>query len=152
MPRPMPTRYTGRWYEIARLPQWFEQDATAVTAEYAIEPDGKVSVINTCHKGSPTGPLEQARGTALVVDAPANSKLKVSFLWPFEGDYWILRLAPDYSAAAVGSLNRKKLWLLSRKPTMDTALCDKWTGELHCRRWRILKLIAMVAKVAASRS
>ena len=62
------TRYTGRWYEIARLPQWFEQDATTVTAEYAVRPDGKVSVVNTCHKGSPTGSLEQARGTARVVD------------------------------------------------------------------------------------
>jgi apolipoprotein D and lipocalin family protein len=55
-------RYTGQWFEIACLPQWFEQDATTVTVEYA------VGVVNTCHKGSPTEPLEQARGTARVVD------------------------------------------------------------------------------------
>jgi len=65
-----------------------------------------------------------------VVDAPANSKLKVSFFWPFEGDYWILRLTPDYSAAAVGSPDRKTLWLLSRTSTMDAAVYDEWTREL----------------------
>ena len=135
------TRYTGRWYEIARLPQWFERDATAVTAKYAARPDGKVSVVNTCHKGSPTGPLEQARGTARVVDAPVNAKLKVSFFWPFEGDYWILRLTPDYSAAAVGSPDRKTLWLLSRTPTMDAVLYDKWTRELSADGFDVSHLI-----------
>ncbi len=135
------TRYTGRWYEIAHLPQWFEQDATAVTAEYAVRLDGKVSVVNTCHTVSPTGPLEQARGTARVVDAPVNAKLKGSFFWPFEGDYWILRLTPDYAAAAVGSPDRKTLWLLSRTPTMDAALYDKWTGELSADGFDVSHLI-----------
>lgn len=52
------------------------------------------------------------------------------FFWPFEGDYWILRLAPDYSAAVVGSPDRATLWFLSRKPIMEAGLYEEWNKSL----------------------
>ena len=133
-------RYAGTWYEIARFDQWFEKDAAAVTAEYRPCPDGKIDVINTCHKGSIAGPVEQAKGEARVADPQTNAKLKVWFFWPFEGDYWILRLTPDYSAAAVGSPNRKTLWFLSRTPTMDPTLYDEWVRSLAADGFDISQL------------
>ena len=41
-------RYTGRWYEIARYPHFFERGCTGVTADYSIRDDGRIEVINTC--------------------------------------------------------------------------------------------------------
>jgi apolipoprotein D and lipocalin family protein len=57
-----------------------------------------------------------------VVDKSTNAKLKVSFFWPFRGDYWIIELGKDYEYAVVSSPNRKYLWILSRTPKMDEAL------------------------------
>ena len=116
-------RYEGLWYEIARYPNRFEKDCTGVTAEYAQRADGRIDVINTCHKGSVDGPVEVARGVARVMDQSGNARLKVKFApsWvPFAwGDYWILHLEPDYSAALVGDPSGAYLWILARKKTLD---------------------------------
>ena len=124
------TRYLGQWYEIARLPNRFERDcARDATAHYGL--DGKrIRVVNRCLKAD--GKAQVARGHAKIVDHTTNAKLKVTFFWPFYGDYWILGLgspanpqtdaASDtnqpYSWAVVGGPKRKYLWILSRTPAL----------------------------------
>ena len=127
---PLPTvpaldlpRYLGTWYEIDRLPIRHEpEDATDVSAHYTLEEDGSIRVRNRCLRG---GELVEAIGQAKPVDA-SNSRLEVSFLpeglrWiPFtKGDYWVILVDGGYTAALVGSPDRKYLWLLSREPRMD---------------------------------
>jgi apolipoprotein D and lipocalin family protein len=115
------TRYAGRWYEIARLPNSFQKKcADSVTANYTMREDGKIEVINRCRKAS--GEYATAQGEAKIVDKKTNAKLKVTFFWPFYGDYWILDLGPNYEYAVVGDPDRKYLWILSRSPRMDEAL------------------------------
>lgn len=137
---PLPTvasldlqRYLGTWYEIDRLPMRHEpEDATDISAHYSLDDDGSVRVRNRCiHKGE----LQEAIGRATPVDA-SNSRLEVSFLpeglrWiPFtKGDYWVIALDPDYSAAMVGSPDRKYLWLLSRQPEMDAIIRDHYIAR-----------------------
>ncbi|HET9220196.1 MAG TPA: lipocalin family protein [Terriglobia bacterium] len=42
-------RYAGQWYEIARFPNRFQKRcAGEVTAQYALQPSGKISVLNRC--------------------------------------------------------------------------------------------------------
>jgi apolipoprotein D and lipocalin family protein len=114
-------RYMGTWFEIARFPQRFEKGLVGVTANYTLLPNGNVRVLNTGHKQNLDGKLKTAKGKAKVVDASTNAKLKVSFFWPFAGDYWILELGKDYEYAVVGDESRKYLWILSRTPQMDEA-------------------------------
>ena len=57
-----------------------------------------------------------------MVDKTTNAKLKVTFFWPFYGDYWILDLGDNYEYAVVGAPNRKYLWILSRDRQMDESL------------------------------
>ena len=118
-------RYAGRWYEIARYPNSFERGCVGVTADYTPRDDGRIEVVNTCFESSLEGRERVIRGTARVVDATTNAKLKVSFFWPFEGDYWIIDLAEDYSYAVVGSPDRQFLWILSRTPAMDDGLYEQ---------------------------
>jgi len=115
-------RYLGMWYEIASYPSWFQKGCTGSTAEYSLLSDGKIQVINRCHKDSLEGPLKVSKGKAEVVDAATNAKLKVWFFWPFKGNYWIIDLSPDYQWVVVGEPSRKYLWILSRTPTMDEAV------------------------------
>lgn len=134
-------RYMGLWYEIARLPTRFEKDCEHVTAEYKLRPDGTVSVLNTCHKNDVNGPVETATGVARVVDAQTNAKLKVSFFWPFSGDYWILALDHSYRFALVGEPGRNNLWLLSRTPQMERAIRDQYIGKAHALGFPVENLI-----------
>jgi len=112
-------RYLGRWYEIARFPNSFEKNCEGVTADYAMRPDGLISVVNTCRKDSASGAIKTAKGRARIVDKTTNAKLKVSFFGPFWGDYWILDLADDYSLSLVGEPSGRYLWILSRTPIIS---------------------------------
>ncbi len=113
-------RYAGKWYEIARYPNRFQRKCQSdTTATYNIRADGKVQVVNACREKD--GKITAASGTAKVVDSATNAKLKVTFFWPFYGDYWVIGLSPDYQYAIVGEPARKYLWILSRTPTMDEA-------------------------------
>lgn len=125
-------RYAGKWFEIARYPNSFEENCTNVTAEYTPRDDGKITVTNTCFKGSAAGQKDVAEGVARVVENSGNSKLKVKFApeWvPFaSGDYWILHLEDDYSAVLVGDPAGKYLWILARDANIDDALLNKITS------------------------
>jgi len=114
-------QYLGVWYEIARNPAPFQKDCVASRATYSERKDGKITVLNECHKGTFDGPLKQAEGVAKVVDTKTNSKLKVSFFLFFWGDYWIIDLDEEYRWAVVSEPNQKYLWILSRTPQMNEA-------------------------------
>lgn len=115
-------RYYGTWYEIARLPNRFQdQCASDVRATY--RPDGEhVSVLNQCRGAR--GEVEAARGIARVVEGSGNARLRVSFFRPFYGDYWILALDPDYRWVLVGEPGRQYAWVLARSPQLEAATLD----------------------------
>jgi apolipoprotein D and lipocalin family protein len=117
-------RYMGEWFEIASFPQWFSRNCYNTTANYSLRSDGRVDVLNKCHKGSPTGEIADAKGIARVVNTQTNAELKVSFFWPFSGKYWIIDLGDNYEYAVVSAPSRDTLWILSRSPQMDQATLD----------------------------
>jgi len=119
VPRVELSRYMGTWYEIARYPNFFQKDCRKSSASYSLREDGRVTVVNRCRRDSGK---EEAHATAKVVDSTTNAKLKVSFFWPFYGDYWILALDEQYRYAVVGTPDRKYLWILSRTPEMEESL------------------------------
>ena len=126
------SRYLGQWYEIARLPNRFEKKcADSVTATYTLRSDGKIEVLNRCRKAS--GEFTTAKGKAKIVDKKTNAKLKVTFFWPFYGDYWILDLGPNYEYAVVGDPSRDYLWILSRTPQIDEALYQQLLAKMAAR-------------------
>jgi len=110
-------RYMGTWHEIAKFPNRFQRGCGCTTATYALRPDGKVSVLNRC--GTAEGKSKSAKGWAKVVDSATRAKLKVTFFWPFFGDYWILALDPEYQQVLVGTPNRKYLWIMARQPRLE---------------------------------
>lgn len=109
--------YLGRWYEFARYDSSFEHGCEGVTADYRLKSDGDISVLNTCHKGDPDGPVSIAKGRAKRTGDALGAKLKVSFFGPFYGDYWVLDHADDYSWSIVGEPSGRFLWILTRKST-----------------------------------
>jgi apolipoprotein D and lipocalin family protein len=134
-------RYVGTWYEVARFDHEFERGCASVTATYSLNADGKINVVNRCRRGSPTGPVDDARGTARVVDTATNAKLGVTFFWPFEGDYWILELDPSYEWAVVGEPSGRYLWILSRSPQISDTLRADLLTRIQAKGYNTTKLI-----------
>ncbi len=120
-------RYQGTWYEIARLPMWFQRDCLRSQASYGILETGEVSVLNECDTNG--GGKESIRGRARVVDAKTNARLEVRFDNWFsvfipsqpQGNYWILYLDEGYRSVIVGTPDRKNLWIMARTPVIDEA-------------------------------
>jgi apolipoprotein D and lipocalin family protein len=118
-------RYLGKWYEIASYPAFFQAGCAGTTAEYSLNDDGTIAVLNSCFEGSLDAELRTAEGSARTVEGSNNAKLKVRF-FIFEGDYWILELGDDedYGYALVGAPSREFLWILSREPQLDDEIVD----------------------------
>jgi len=115
-------KYSGTWYEQARLPLYWENECWGVTVTYRPLPDGRFQVSNTCRLGGPQGQESGHQGLAWVEDNQPAAKLKVQFFWPIRGDYWILALGPNYEWSLVGTPDREHLWILSRTPLLEEAI------------------------------
>jgi apolipoprotein D and lipocalin family protein len=121
------TRYAGTWYEIARLPMWFQRHCVHSKAIYALRAGGTMGVHNECITAF--GEVEAADGVAVVVDPRTNARLHVVFDNWFsrlfgpsrEGNYWILDLDSAYRTAVVGTPDRRHLWILAREPQLEDA-------------------------------
>jgi len=105
-------RYSGAWNELARYESDREAGCVGATAIYTLQEKG-LNVKNSCYDGS--GRLKaQVTGAMTAIEGSNNTKFKISFSWPFTGEYWILMLADDYRYSVVSDPDREHLWILSR--------------------------------------
>jgi apolipoprotein D and lipocalin family protein len=123
-----PQKYLGDWYEIARIPFYFEEGCIAPTkANYQLDGDD-IAVTNSCMTDK--GDVDVAHGMAYFVESNTTAKLKVTFVPSWlrfthvgRGDYWVLYT--DYQYSLVGSPNHKYLWILSRSESVESAQMTK---------------------------
>lgn len=143
------TRYVGKWYEIASIPQTFtKQCVSNTTAKYTSLPSGEIQVINSCDKSD--GKRSVAEGRAKVVDTVTNAKLKVTFvkffdwIFRFGGDYWIIGLEDNYRYAIVGHPTKDYAWILSRDPAMSKEDLLSAYGILKSNGYDTCKILTTV--------
>lgn len=119
------TKYSGTWYEIGRLPMYFQRKCVGdVTATYTPKTENSgITALNQC--AGEDGKSITAEGLAKPADS-TGSKLKVTFLpswirWLPVGraDYWVLAHDPSYQTALVGTPDKEYLWLLARSPDIS---------------------------------
>lgn len=141
-------RYAGTWYEIARLPNWFQKKCSQnVTATYVLQDDGTIQLINRCQNKD--GEVEEVEGVAKLDNSDSSrAKLKVRFAprflsWlPFVwGKYWIIDLGADYDYAVVGEPGRKYLWILSRTPVLDEAKLQAILERIKAQGYDLTNLL-----------
>ncbi|MFT6952133.1 MAG: apolipoprotein D and lipocalin family protein [Paraglaciecola sp.] len=123
------SRYLGTWYEIARLDHSFERGLERVTAEYSLQDDGGVKVVNLGFNEKDQL-WNEAQGKAYFVDADDSGHLKVSFFGPFYASYVIFALdSEDYQYAMITGPNRDYLWILARQPNIPEALLTELVSQ-----------------------
>lgn len=134
-------RYMGRWYEVARMDHSFERGLTGCMANYSLQDDGTVRVVNSGFKNNLEGDYKESVGKARRPDSRYPGKLEVSFFLWFYSDYNVMELADDYRYALVGSKSEDYLWILSRTPQLLPEDKDYLINQAKARGYDVTKLI-----------
>lgn len=134
-------RYLGTWYEIARYDHSFEEGLEAVSADYRLNEDGSIKVINRGYSPD-KGEWEEAEGKAKFVEEEDVGHLKVSFFGPFYASYVIFELDQEnYQYSYVTGYDRDYLWFLSRTPTVSDEAMEDFREAASARGFALDELI-----------
>jgi len=132
---PQPTKpvsasfYSGRWYEIARIPNAGQRDCQAPESQFArlggsgdvsfVSDQGEFSVRQVCRRGSPVGAAKVFATRGRILPGSRNAKFEMSFFGGIrKQEYWVLDTAPDGAWALMATPGGNYIWLLSRKAVM----------------------------------
>ncbi len=118
-------RYLGTWYEIARFDFRFEKGLDNTSANYALNDDGSIAVLNRGYDYA-KGKWKEARGRARFVADTRVAMLEVSFFGPFYAGYNVIALDGDYQYALVSGSSRKYLWILARERVVPEAIKSEY--------------------------
>jgi len=129
-------RYLGEWYEIARFDHSFERGVEKAKANYTLNEDGTIKVVNS---GIKDGKPKTAIGKGKRTDTPAL--LRVSFFGPFYADYRVMMIDEGYTYALVGSGSADYLWMLSRTRDLPDSTKSELLSEAKRRGYDTDKLI-----------
>jgi apolipoprotein D and lipocalin family protein len=142
------SRYLGTWYEIARLDHSFERGLERVTAEYSLQDDGGVKVVNRGFNVK-NQLWDEAQGKAYFVEDEDSGYLKVSFFGPFYASYVIFELDREgYQYAMITGPNRDYLWILARQPNIPEALLTELVSQARDLGFDTQKLIYVMHEQA----
>jgi apolipoprotein D and lipocalin family protein len=121
-PRIELTQMMGRWYEVARIPNLLQKGCQAGASDWTRVADG-FTVVQSCHKGSPEGPLAEWKARARVADPVTNTKFRMSFFGGLVSqEYRVLDHSVDQGWLILSTGDGKYLWLMSQKPTLPSGV------------------------------
>lgn len=135
-------RYLGTWYEIARLDHSFEEGLSQVTAEYSLNNDGSIKVINRGYNAE-AGEWKEAEGRAVFVGDSNVGHLKVSFFGPFYASYVVFELDDQYTTAYITGYDRDYLWLMSRTPEVSDEVLEAFKERAEAEGFELGELIVV---------
>ena len=116
-------RFMGDWYVLADIATPFDKDAYAPTEHYVLKSDGMVETIYRYQKGNASGDFKSRTMTARP-NPELPSIWGMRLIWPFEADYRIAHIHPNYETTIVARNKRDFVWLMARTPTIDQSAFD----------------------------
>jgi apolipoprotein D and lipocalin family protein len=111
--------YQGKWYEIARLPNSFEEGLICITMTYAYQDDGTMAVTSSGKNKSNPDDTKSFTAKAWIPDEKEPQKIKMQIVWPITFDCILVHVDRDKGYAIIGSPNKKQLWILSRQTMIN---------------------------------
>jgi len=143
-----PMRYSGTWFEVARVPSGaMRRCAADVTATYGVRPEGGFEVVDRCMRRD--GTLDVVRGEARPREGDrTGARLEVNFLPRFLrrlslgwGEQWIVAVDADYRVAVLSDSDRSELRVLSRVPELDADRLLPMISALRAQGYAVDRLV-----------
>lgn len=135
-----PEMYLGDWYEIARFDFKWEKNMKNVHANYSLNKDGTIKVINSGYDYN-VSKFKKSTGKAKFVKGNNVGDLKVSFFGPFYSNYTIIALDSEYNYSLVAGDNLQLLWILSRTKTIPDDIKQKYIEIAQSAGYDLTNLI-----------
>ena len=133
--------YSGRWYEIARTNNKMQADCQASTTDFSGWRGGAFSAVQTCHKGSPSGPKSIVSVQGHVLPASGNAKIQLGMLGGLiSREYWILDHAGDNGWLIMTTSDGRYVWLMSRQPVIPASVKAAAIGRMQQLGLNLTKL------------
>lgn len=139
---PQPTRpvdlssYSGRWYEIARIPNRLQRGCVSGTVDYTYE-NNRVRAVQRCTTAQEKR-VRTFRSSGRILDPGTNSKAKLTFAGFWSQEYWIIDHTADW--ALVGDPSGRYLWIMSRKASLPAATRDAAVARVRALGYDASKL------------
>ena len=111
-------KFSGLWYEIARVENSFQTSCVASSVEYILQNDDSYDVYNRCFEKELDGKLIQYNGIAIKIEENNTSKLKMRYFLFFTQEYNIIYIN-DYKTAVVSNDDFSNVWIMSRTPFIN---------------------------------
>lgn len=137
-----PAFYSGKWYEIARLPTTTQKDCVAGQSQFTAKAGGGFSVVQTCRLGSLTGPLKTYDTTGKIVPSTDNAKFRLAFFGgAVKQEYWVIDRDDGLDWAVMGTPGGNFAWLMARRPTLSAAVKSAVVARLKAAGYKTDRLI-----------
>ncbi len=123
-------RFMGDWYVHGHTPTVLDNHSVNQIESYKLEDDGTISTTYTFYRKYPGGYQFKFTPKGRVYDSVTNAHWKMQFVWPFKGNYLVVRLAPDYSYTVISVPKKDLIWVMSRAQQMDDAQYEEILRDL----------------------
>ena len=111
-------KFSGLWYEIARVENSFQTSCVASSVEYILQNDNSYDVYNRCFEKELDGKLIEYNGSATKIEENNTSKLKMRYFLFFTQEYNIIYIN-NYKTAVVTNDDFSNVWIMSRTPSIN---------------------------------
>ena len=130
-------RFMGKWYVIACIPTFIEEDAYNAVESYELAPDGTIRTTFTFNEGGFDGPLKKYTPTGFVRESSSGAAWDMQFIRPFRSEYLVIHLESDYSITVIGRTKRDYVWIMAREPSIPETVYQPLLAMIESRGYDI---------------
>src|SRR5574344_1091299 len=134
------SKYLGKWYEIARFDFRIEKGLNNTTAEYSLNSNGTIKVVNRGYDYEKKI-WKESIGKAKFVGNDSIAMLKVSFFGPFYAGYNVIAIDPEYKYALVSGSSFDYLWILSREKSIPADIKSLYLKKAEKLGYKVSNLL-----------
>ena len=113
-------KFMGRWYVIALIPNWIEENSTDSFDDYILNKDGTIDITYKTIKDGKSRTIKQK---ATILDQNTPARWEIQFIKPwipfYRAPYEVILLNKDYKYMVVGYPDNKFGWIMSREKKLD---------------------------------
>lgn len=133
-------KHLGKCYELARFDFRFERGLNNITADYSLNGNGSIKVVNRDYDFEKKI-WKEAIGKAKFAGNEKVAMLKVSFFGPFYAGCKVIAIDPEYNYALVSGLSFDYLWIFSSEKINPSEINSLYREKAEKPGYKVSKIL-----------